>query len=137
MGKFRFKKINSKVNSIIKNINNSIKKDDLWLGRFYLHQVEKQIYFYEDHSGICISYLIEVCDKKTGLTRRKWFDQYDFGVHMNRKYGGWQVWKFVNDFIINDVDVWRLENPRDPLFPIDYTKSPMLEDSQKIFIGWV
>lgn len=90
-------------NQYCRYVNKIIENDDLWLGRFYIKQEATNMKWFEDKSGGIMYALILMCDKKTGITRSKWYD----GLGME-----WQFWWDFNNFIINDCKVWEEElNP--------------------------
>ena len=78
-------------------VNKVIENDDLWLGRFYISQNRTLMNWFEDNSGGIMYAEIVMHDKKTGITRTKWYD----GLGMD-----WKFWFDFNDFIINDCKVW-------------------------------
>ena len=39
------------MNKLIRDMNNNIKNDDLWLGRFYAKQIDSDWQLYKDGSG--------------------------------------------------------------------------------------
>ena len=118
------KNFHKKIIKHLQMINDSIRKDELWLGRFEVREVQQFYFRFEDGSGYQAWYMLEVTDKKTGKTARKMFDTH-FGVRTNDeadrdldysnmialRFFGSNLWSFVNDFIIDDVEVWE-ENPQ-------------------------
>ena len=99
------KKHQRSINKVIRDMNNSIKNDTLWLGRFYARQLDGWFEEYEDHSGASLYIRLRFYDRKTGITRDTSYDSVN-------------VWRFsghlffeMNDFIINDVKVWENEDP--------------------------
>ena len=99
-------------NRYCRDVNHSIEKDDLWLGRFYITQNRTFMYWFEDGSGGLMRAEIVMHDRKTGKTKNKWYD----GLEME-----WQLWWDLNDFIINDCKVWE-EDPDPYENRIDYRK---------------
>lgn len=91
------KKAQKKINKKVHAMNLNILNDNLWRGRFYVHQVDANWERFEDGSGGCLSVWLEIRDKKTGLYKGFRFDNYD---------GGWKLWSAVNDFICEDSGVW-------------------------------
>lgn len=99
-------------NQYCRYVNDQIKKDDLWLGRFYIKQNATHMHWFEDKSGGIMYAFIEMHDKKTGITHEKWYS----GLDMD-----WQFWYDFNDFIIKDCKVWE-EDPDPYENRIDFRK---------------
>lgn len=93
-----------RMNKYMRDLNNNIKNDNLWRGRFYVHQVARQRQVYEDGSGLELWVTLEFVDRKTGRTKQI----LDTVNHWT--FSG-DLWMAMNSFIINDVNVW-LEIPR-------------------------
>ena len=118
------KNFHKKIVKRLQMMNDGIRKDTLWLGRFEVREVQQFYSRFEDGSGYEALYMLEVIDKKTGKTARKMFDTH-FGVRTNDaadrdldrynrivlQFFCGELWSFVNDFIIEDVNVWE-ENPQ-------------------------
>lgn len=117
MGKYKFAKVNHKVNKIIRDINKELEEDELWKGRFVLRQIEKQVFRYSDLSGWYLTYKYRIYDKKTGYIAEKWFDHYDIC------YGA-RLWYFVNDFITKKSEVWN-EDPKPNINSPSYVGVPL------------
>ena len=121
------KKFHKKIVKRLQAMNDNIRKDDLWLGRFEVREVQQFYSRFEDGSGYQAWYMVEAVDKKTGKTARKMFSTH-FGTRTNdeedaslsfdngvaRRFFGSELWNFVNNFIMDTVDVWN-ENPRPSL----------------------
>lgn len=108
------KKIQRHFNKIIRDLNKSIERDELWLGRFYAHQ--KFAGFYTENDYTYAKVEIEFVDRKTGITHTQWFHKEDF------MGSTWKIWCAMNDFIVKVVDVWH-EDPRPSIKePWDYRK---------------
>lgn len=105
MKNWKAKKIQRHVNSVIRALNKNIERDELWLGRFYAHQVYCYFTPSEDGSYIYGRFLIEFVDRKSGKSMTHWFRREDFA------YGAYKVWCVMNDFIVEYINVWA-ENPR-------------------------
>ena len=58
------------------------------------------MHWFEDKSGGLMYALIEMRDKKTGITYKKWYDCLEMD---------WKFWYDFNDFIIKDCKVWEEE----------------------------
>lgn len=112
----KFKWIKSdqkKVNKWVRAFNQKLREDELWRGRFYIHQ--ERIYLYhtfEDGSGGILGIAFSLNDRKTGMSKEVHFSNYNY-FHLGLA---------MNNFIIHNVDVWH-ENPRPSLdTAVDYTK---------------
>lgn len=95
------------LNSVIKSLNKSIERDDLWRGRFFVRQVSAQWVRYEDGSGYSLHVVLKCCDRKT---RQEWFFRGD--SNSLAWGGGYRIWREMNDFIIERVKVWDNDDPR-------------------------
>lgn len=100
------KKQQRKMNRYVRAINKNLEMDDLWRGRFYVRQVGSSVfYIYEDKSGASLERIhLIVTDRVTGKTT----DGYD---SMNGwcHFDGSHLWRFVNDAIVKEFDVWHNE----------------------------
>lgn len=98
------KKIQRAVNKIARKLNKTITDDELWKGRFYVHQLDRKTYRYD---GIFYGkFLFEFVDKQTGKFAHYWFDENVFiGI------SEYKFWEKMNFFIVDYVNVWA-ENPR-------------------------
>lgn len=85
------------LNRYCRHVNKSIENDDLWLGRFYISQNRTKMEWFDDGSGGLIYVELMMHDRKTGITKTKWYDA--LGLE-------WQMWWDLNDFIIKDCKVW-------------------------------
>ena len=96
--KFKQRKIKQrKINKIVRNMNKNLQEDNLWRGRFIVHQIYSDWESYEDGSGGCLRVTLNVRDKKTGVNKNYYFDNYSWS---------WDLFQYVNDFIIYDSHVW-------------------------------
>lgn len=101
------KKHQRAMNKLVRAMNKNIKEDNLWQGRFYMHQVESpQFHIYEDKSGAELWVCLECVDRKTGRTHRKW-ESVNHWCHFH----GYEVWHYMNWFIVEYIEVWS-EKPR-------------------------
>ena len=120
------KKVQRRVNALIKRQNKALAADELWLGRFYIRQLCRDVWRFEDGSGAMVSFLFEIADKKTGKRDIVRLDNYELRVAFRRGGGSWKLFEALNDFIIKRVDVWA-EDPRPSIkTAVDYRKVPML-----------
>lgn len=101
--KKEIKKLQRKVNRDIKTLNRAIEEDDLWLGRFYMRQVDRRVYRYEDNSGVGMQLAFIMVDKQTGKNEM----YYCFSWDILKTYRPWYA---LNDFIVETCKVWE-ENP--------------------------
>ena len=105
------RKLQRKVNAVVRKQNKAIELDSLWCGRFVIRQKQAVIHEYSDHSGWYGSFVMTIYDKKTGLYKDGIFD------HCDLLYSSWKFFWFINDFIVKDVKVWEENpNPRDEGF---------------------
>lgn len=110
------KKIQRHINSVLRNLNKNIERDNLWLGRFYCHQKNIRYEMSEDGSYRYAKAEIEFIDRKIGRTLIRYFDKEDF------MGSTWRIWCAMNDFIVEYCDVWN-EDPRPSVKnPWDYRK---------------
>lgn len=94
------------MNQLMRQTNENIAADPLWKGRFYVRQVSAQWYEYEDRSGAELFVVLEFIDRKTGITHTA-----ADTVNNWRYPNGFFLWREMNDFIVEKVNVWS-ENPR-------------------------
>lgn len=122
------KKNQRRANTIIKNWNTSLAEDELFLGRFYLNQIKREVYRFEDGSGAEIYFTFEIVDKKTGIRKVQSLSNYELHISDEKhSYGGWKLWSFINNFIVEDVRVWN-EEPRLCLSnTVDFRRVPRLK----------
>lgn len=94
------------INSLMRQLNNSIKSDNLWRGRFVVRQVYDQWFRYEDGSGPELYVILRFIDRKTGqyYEEGRTVNDWRFG------YGSKMFWR-MNDFITERCGVWN-EEPR-------------------------
>lgn len=100
------KKHQRRMNKLVRDLNKNIENDNLWHGRFYMRQVAAQWYQYSDKSGYELWVVLEMRDRKTGKTKQI----AETVNHWNMWHGSHLFWA-INNFIVEDVDVWR-EEPR-------------------------
>ena len=90
------------LNTFIREVNQTIAKDELWLGRFVVEQKATEMEWFSDGSGGLLYCLLQFRDKKTGRTTTWNTDCLEIN---NRIF-----WK-MNDFITVDCHVWETEKP--------------------------
>ena len=119
MRKGAVKSFHKKVIKILQKMNENIKNDDVWLGRFEVREKQQFYARFEDGSGYQAWYVIEVFDKKTGQSFAKLLDTH-FGIYTNDaedahleyhnrialRFFASHLWEMVNNFIIDMVKVW-------------------------------
>ena len=103
MTSFNRKKHQRRINSCVRRINENIKNDDLWQGRFVIRQVgSPQFVIYEDRSGADLYRVqFKITDKVTGAVA---YSNYKSGNEWCF-FDGSDIWHFANDTIIK----WREE----------------------------
>ena len=104
---FNRKKHQRRMNRFVRAINKNIANDDLWRGRFVVKQVgTPHFYIYEDKSGAELQNVhLVITDLKTGTQVHGW-NSGNGWCH----FGGSDLWRFVNDAIVEKFDVWRKED---------------------------
>lgn len=110
------KKAQKEINKKVRTLNKNILNDNLWRGRFYIHQIDANWERFDDGSGGCLTVWLEIRDKKTGLYHGFGIDNYDYG---------WKLWTEANQFIVEDSHVWD---------DIDAVKADKTDWSKVIFI---
>lgn len=105
------KKQQRKLNKTIKEVNQRMKDDSLWRGRFQIKQLRSDYRpFPRDYCDYGNFYAeLEFVDKKTGKTKRSWYHPpLFFEKH---------IYTLLNSFIVAYCDVWS-EKPS----PIEQTE---------------
>lgn len=113
-----------KFNKLIKILNKNIEKDELWKGRFFFIQKNASWWRFSDNSGGTLATYIRAIDKKTGY-------YHDYRVD----YAPWMPFfighltlDVVNDFIVNQTNVWK-EDPRPTIdTTFNYQNTPISKD---------
>lgn len=95
------------VNRVIRYINGSIKRDELWRGRFFIRQYESRFFRYEDGSGSQLLCVLRFYDHKTQKYMDMCASSNQIFIH-----GGLDIWSAMNYFITRRLNVWRNEDPR-------------------------
>lgn len=85
------------LNKACRLMNQNIREDNLWLGRFVVEQKGTWMEWFEDGSGGMLHAHLQFRDKKTGYTKDWW------GSCLSLE---WKLWWEMNDFITKDCDVW-------------------------------
>ena len=92
------KKAQRKINKLVRALNQNIRKDSLWRGRFVFAQTDAAWERFDDGSGGCLRAWIEARDLKTGLYYGFKIDNYD---------KGWHLFEYANKFIADYSGVWK------------------------------
>lgn len=94
------------LNHCVRRMNQALIDDDLWQGRFFIRQKQSQFRPYEDGSGADLYIILEMCDRKTGITTT-------IGNSANHyiTWNGSHFFWAMNDFIIENCKVWENEKP--------------------------
>lgn len=109
-----------KINKIVRNINKMMEEDDLWRGRFIVYQIRAKYHKYEDNSGVACFYCFCLYDKKTGIDKKVYMVDGNWLIYTN----GYKLLEELNKFIVEDLDVWRKEDPIED--KTDYSKIKMI-----------
>ena len=104
------------MNKAMRLVNNMIKNDPLWRGRFYVRSGATCFCLYEDGSGGELFCKLLFFDKKTGRTVK----DYESVNHWCY-FGGHHLFERMNEFIIEDCKVWS-ENPGPRMDNVDYNR---------------
>ena len=97
------KKIQRRINRIVRGMNKSIYNDPLWKARFYAHQTDRIVQSSDDHTWIYMRIELEFIDKETGTTFRRWFRKEELMGY------GCALFETMNDFIVVNCLAWDTE----------------------------
>lgn len=89
------KKHQRKVNKLVRQLNNNIKNDQAWLGRFEMRQVHSDFIVFSDKSGAYLSCYFEIIDKLSNVRKLVNIEENQFMEY--------DLWRAMNDFITEDV----------------------------------
>ena len=120
------------VNRVIRAINENIENDELWRGRFFVRQYESCVVRYEDGSGNQLFIQLRFYDHKT----RKYWDMW---ISSNKAiiWGGSHIWRAMNDFIVEKLDVWTNDDPRaDKTDYRKFSRDETIKYSDPVDWGW-
>lgn len=99
------KKYQRNINHIVRDMNENIKNDWLWNGRFHIHQIRSSFHPFHDHSGAYFTAVLEIIDRKTGRKEINSFSNYSVA---------WEFYTWVNQCIVERFDVWsEIPSPRE------------------------
>ena len=98
------KKHQRAINKLVRAMNKNLENDELWLGRFVIHQYEYSPRWrkYEDESGAELWVKLKFIDRATG--------RYYVGNHtVNewRSFNGMRIWRIMNWLITEHWNVWQ------------------------------
>jgi len=90
------------VDDYLWRVSLDLEKDPLWRGRFYVRRIKSDMEWFHDGSGGLMYVTIRIYDKKTHKRKDINTDAVDMQMHM---------FMWINEFIVNDVQVWENEKP--------------------------
>ena len=110
------KKIQRHINKVIRDLNRTVERDELWRGRFYCKQTDIAFANAKDGAYTDAAIGVEFIDRKSGKAMHYIFRKEDFmGT-------AWRLWERMNYFITAWCDVWS-EDPRPSINNVyDYRK---------------
>lgn len=111
-----WKKLQKKVNKIVRTVNKDIYNDKLWLGRFYIHQIKSFYFKFNDNSGGILQIWLEFRDRKTNRTKVEIFEFTNYERFLHYK-----ISLAMNYFITEYIQVWKNEKPYENI--IDYRRN--------------
>lgn len=97
-----------KFNADMRFVNQAIENDDLWQGRFIVHQKKADWHSFEDGSGGILFVIVDFYDKKTKKHTTRMYEKLA-GGHFNFCVS--KLLRDMNTFIVEDLDVWKNEDP--------------------------
>lgn len=115
------KKYQQKFTQLLRETNNAIKNDELWLGRVEVRQISARWHRFSDNSGGILYAVLRCIDKKTRQYKDYCIEYAPF-IHTMK----WKIsMDILNTFFVEDLDVWRTEKPREEIFnwnkiPVDH-----------------
>lgn len=118
------RRVMRKVTREIRNLNEDIKNDPMWKGRFYADSISVNYERYEDKSGVICYYDIALVDKQTGKAAL-----YRTNTASLNFFAG-KLWWAMNDFIVERIKVWDEKPTRETTK--DYTKVKKLDKKFKV-----
>ena len=91
------------INRVLRAINQNVYNDDLWMGRFFVRQYRREVRCYDGYMSMYVE--LRFYDHKTQKYSSEFLTSNDIIL-----WGGSKIWSLMNDFIVEDIDVWRTEN---------------------------
>ena len=92
-----------KFNADMRFVNQVIENDDLWQGRFVVHQKKANWHSFDDGSGGLLFTIVDFYDKKTKKHTTHMYEKLS-GGHFN--FSVRKLLRDMNKFIVEDLD-WR------------------------------
>ena len=91
------------LNREIRAFNKSLERDDLWLGRFVVRQIDSpQMVRYADGSAVDLYVKLVFIDRATGRTYKTGYVTA-WGL---TKWDGYEIWRKMNWLITEEWPVW-------------------------------
>lgn len=106
----QIKKMQSKVNKVLHEVNAGVSADELWRGRFYVKQIDRRTGVWSDGSGVYMTVVLKFYDKKTNQAAIAYCDVSQFFAN--------HMWLAMNNFIVEEIAVWENES-RDEVYHKD------------------
>ena len=110
------KQYQRKFSKILKELNQAIAEDDLWLGRFEVRQIGVRWHRFSDNSGGILRCILRCIDKMT-CQYKDYIIEYAPWMHTFHWHLSMDI---MNKFIVDDLDVWKNGKPREEIK--DWTK---------------
>ena len=98
------KKLQRKINKIVRRVNSSVEQDDLWRGRFVIRQTQIRFHEFADHSGVIAKIVFDFYDKKTKIHSFRILDS-----HVETRFLLSDLYCELNYFIVSYLRVWTTE----------------------------
>ena len=117
-----------KFNADMRFVNRAIENDDLWQGRFVVHQKKADWHSFDDGSGRILFVMVDFYDKKTKKHTTRMYEKLA-GGHFNFCVS--KLFRDMNTFIVEDLDVWKNEKPYDE--KQDWRNVPYEKDGEVIY----
>ena len=114
----------------MRELNQNIKNDGLWNGRFVFRQIDCQFQKFDDNSGGVLYSFVRAYDKRTA-----YYKDYRIEYAPYFPFPGSTIWEMANKFIVEDACVWQQEDFR-PNIPLDYRNIKVPEDVWKKEYNW-
>lgn len=113
------KKYQQKFTQLLRETNDAIKNDELWLGRVEVRQISARWQRFSDNSGGILYAVLRCIDKKT-----RQYKDYCIEYAPYIRTMKWKIsMDILNTFFVEDLDVWRTGNPREEIF--NWNKIPV------------
>lgn len=134
MKKKKFKhRYQKKFNKLIKEVNDVIAKDDLWLGRVEVKQIRSRFEIFNDGSGGVLHSILRCVDKKTQQYKDYTFEYAPWMTTVN-----WHLsMDILNKFFVEDIDVWRTGDPRNERYDWTTNKVPDIVFKKRTSDKWL